>query len=349
MTAFRISSYNYDQHARKSRIQPKDAIFGNYSLDDMTPSMSCRQTRGDEGRATNHHGHVEHDFNGVTNIMRKVSLHSHRKWRPLTAWSAEKKDSVKAPETAGTEDEQDSVCEVSRSSEHKGKPYLDRRSPNSTSKNKMSSNQFIHSTNKIRYPRYPSNESKSLFEESLPPCLKQIRAYQKYSRRELCSHTPIRSVTSLSAHQVKSKGLPHPGHDSRGRRRPWSAPPKRQVSAPRHTTGPVVRQRPASAKVTTSKVMTSSFRFEASAKQPSTPRIDEETECVEVIGRPDSANSVYSDDFEDELTADTADRTGSYHFVHQAQPKQAENVTITVHDVEEDLAEVEEEIPEEIQ
>ena len=95
---------------------------------------------------------------------------------------------------------------------------------------------------------------------------------------------------------------------------------------------------------------TTTVRFDLVAKPPSTPRIEEaEDEAeVEVVGRPDSANSMYSDDFDvEEDVASPAELNGTFHYVHgqsteESTSNNVQNVVLALDDDDED------EIPEEI-
>ena len=95
MTTLRISSYSYDQHARAgNRKQPPAPIYSPESeFVIVSPPKQKRPTSAHSVTSLNGRRSivpsVDQDFTGVTNVMRKISIHSHRRWKPTLAWSAD--------------------------------------------------------------------------------------------------------------------------------------------------------------------------------------------------------------------------------------------------------------------
>ena len=213
-----VDQRGYDSYARQLAKRRRMHNAGNAWV---TSNGSRYNARSVPRRA------VKPDYFGLDNSMKKLSINKPRKWR--TADDDDDKNHRLAWQSTTNKDKNRNENEDEKQGDEE-----DRRSVACVDRNVLRRNRSSRYA-KYKYPEkfhHGFRSEHSQLEENIPQCLRKYPCYGNQPVRQDCAYNPIRSVTQLNVHSIKSQGLPHPNPNGTitKRRRPTSAPPRTMTS-----------------------------------------------------------------------------------------------------------------------
>lgn len=145
------------------------------------------------------------DFTGVTNMMHGLKLKNYKKWRSKSNSTSD----IHSTSSLSDREERDSNRRKFKSLEVP--EFAKNRELDFNALRKSRSSSY----GKFRYPAQMHNtknaHAKFVLEQNIPPSLRRFPRYINQPVKQNCSYKPpVRSVTSVKLHNIKSNSLPIP-------------------------------------------------------------------------------------------------------------------------------------------